>query len=138
MPSCGNDSFIFRTVLGISPLGLADSRPSGVFKSISTTGKSAIIGMPSSTHSEHSFNSSSMVYRTTPGIVGTGSLSPFPSLTNTGRIKSFTVITFSRIRRLENHRDACVACVSAENNPVFASSHPMPHVLMLNRIKHIS
>ena len=76
--------------------GIQDFFSSGV------TGNSASAGMPSATSSSASSSSRSMDSRSTPGIDGTASRRFSPSSTNTGRIRSSTVSTFSRTRRREN------------------------------------
>ena len=68
MPKSGKRFLSSLTADGINPLELNASLPSSVFKVASITGKSAITGMPSATHSSATLNNRSSETRFTPGI----------------------------------------------------------------------
>ena len=90
IPISGTRCLRALTARGTRPAGLKASRPSGVFFEDSITGKIASTGMPKSLARSATGTSRSIEYRNTPGIDGTSTVMPDPSVTKTGYIRSFT------------------------------------------------
>ena len=101
-PNAGKAAFKARTARCAKPSGFHASSALADLADCGVTGNSANAGIPNATACAASCNNRSMLKRSTPGMEEMASRWFSPSSTKTGQIKSFTVNTFSRIKRREN------------------------------------
>ena len=105
--SSGTAFFTARTARSTSASSRNATLPSGSLSLGSIEGNRATAGTPSLRNARHSFTKSIRLRRHTPGMDGTGSAPPSPSITNSGAIKSWGRSTVSSVnaRRLAVRRN---------------------------------